>query len=395
MVDRRDLLKLMGAAGATALLPGAALALANAPTDRRLVIILQRGAQDGLQALVPYTDPNYRRFRPGIAIAAPGEEGGAIDLDGQFGLHPNLKTFHQLWQQGDLAAVPAVATRYRERSHFDGQNLLENGSGTPFGASDGFLNRALQGFGDSDAKLGMAFGHTIPLALRGEARVRSWAPSTLPEADDDFLMRLADSYGEDPLFAEAIEEGMAPMAGMAELSNREKRQAVRGRTLTPAAQAAGEALSAADGPRIALIESNGWDTHNGARNRLNQLFNGLDAAMSTLRESMATVWDDTLVITISEFGRTVRENGSGGTDHGTGGTTFVAGGAVNGGRIHGGWPGLREQDLFEDRDLAPVTPLESVLKTALGPHLGLPMTYLNGTVLPGSDDAQPLPRLLG
>ncbi|RFB04482.1 DUF1501 domain-containing protein [Parvularcula marina] len=390
--DRRDLLKLMGAAS---LLPGASLALGRAPTDRRLIIIFQRGAQDGLQALVPHSDPLYYRYRPGIAIPKPGTANGALDLDGRFGLHPALTEFHKLWQAGDLAPIPAIASRYRERSHFDGQNLIENGSGTPFGANDGFLNRALQGFDDADARLGMAFGYTVPLALRGEAGVRSWSPSTFPEADGDFLMRLADSYRDDPVFAQAIEEGIAPMEGMADLSQREKRQAVRAQTMAPAAQAAADALSTADGPRIALIESNGWDTHNAITGRLDRLFADLDQAMGILRTGMADVWDDTLIITMSEFGRTARENGSAGTDHGTGGVSFVAGGAVEGGKIHGGWPGLGEGALYEDRDVAPVNSLESLLKAALGPHMGLPMTYLDMIVLPDSDAIGPMKGLLG
>ena len=394
MIDRRHLLKGIGAAGALSGMPWASLAMAAAETDKRVIFILQRGAQDGLSALVPYEDPNYRAYRPRIALPKPGEEGGVLDLNGLFGLHPSLTTFHQQWQAGDLAILPAIASRYRERSHFDGQNLLENGTGEPFGARDGFLNRALIGLGGPEAKLGMSFGQTVPLALQGEASILSWAPSVTRPVSDDFLERLLLSYGEDEALTGALEEAMMPVAADIDMTGADRYRAAAGKDMALAAAAAASAMIKDNGPRVALLESNGWDTHSGAIGRLGYLFAGLDEAMATLHHGLAPVWDKTLIVTMSEFGRTAHENGSAGTDHGTGGVSFVAGGAVNGGRILGDWPGLSEDRLYEGRDLAPANALESLLKTVLVGHLGIDRGFVEREVLPGSADDRPMGGLL-
>ena len=396
--NRRTFLHLgAGFGAATTVAPGlvSSLALAKLPTDRRFIIILQRGAQDGLHALPPYGDDNYRRLRPRLAIPGPGKEGGALPVSGPFGLHPALKTLHRLYEEGDMTAIPAIASQYRERSHFDGQNFLENGAGKPFGADDGWLNRALSLMQDGDdERLGIALGHTVPLILRGAAGVRTWAPSTLPSVDEDFLGRLLNSYGEDALFAEALAESMNPIVSDMSINQREARAAARGQAPVITARAAAEALLLEDGPRMAVIEMGGWDTHYGQAGRLNSLFTALDDTVDVLSTDLASVWDKCLILTLSEFGRTAAENGSLGTDHGTGGTSFLLGGAVAGGQILGEWPGLAPNALYQGRDVAPANALEGVLKAILMDHLGAPRDGVNSIVFPNSDAIWPMMGLL-
>lgn len=394
MWTRRKLLLTAQASAASALFPGAGFALANAPTDRRLVILIQRGAQDGLHAVPPYADKDYRSLRPNLAVPKPGDENGALDLDGYFGLHPALTTLQNLYKENELAVIPAIATRYRERSHFEAQNLLENGSSAPYGADDGWLNRALTGLGGPNAKLGFAFGFTVPLILRGDAAVATYAPSTLPAVDDDFLNRLLSSYEDDVIFAEALAEGMSPLVDNPMMDSRETRRASRGKDVVLAAKSAATALAAEDGPRVAVIESNGWDTHSGQAFRLNRLFGELDGVFAALKEGLNNVWTETIILTISEFGRTARQNGSNGTDHGTGGISFIGGGAVNGGKIAGEWPGLSARALYEDRDVAPANALEGVLKALLTEHLGASEAHIEDSVFPGSRNILPFSDLV-
>ena len=230
--------------------------------------------------------------------------------------------------------------------------------------------------------------------LRGPAGVRTWAPSTLPTVDEDFLGRLLNSYGEDPLFADALAEGMTPIVSEMTMSRRDTRAVARGQAPSITARAAAEALLLEDGPRVAVIEMGGWDTHYGQAGRLNNLFTALDETMSTLREGLAPVWGKSLIFTLSEFGRTAAENGSAGTDHGTGGTSFLLGGAVAGGQILGDWPGLKPSALYEGRDVAPANALEAVLKAILTEHLSAPMDRVNSIVFPNSDTIWPMMGLL-
>lgn len=354
-----------------------------------MIVILQRGAQDGLHALVPWADPDYRRLRPRLALPRPGSENGVLDLDGAHGLHPRLPGMAALFAQGELLAVPAIATRYRERSHFDAQNLLENGTGKAFGADDGWLNRALAGFGDPDARLGMALGYSVPLLLQGAAPLVTWAPSVLPPVDPDFLGRLSQVYADDPAFAAALTDALAmPPAPPAD-DDAETQRSRAAQSLSVPAKAAAAALAAPQGPRVALLESNGWDTHQQQGARLNVLFADLDAAIATLRDGLGAAWAKTVIVTISEFGRTAAENGGASTDHGTGGTSFVLGGAVRGGRIVGDWPGLSDGALYAGRDVAPANATEAMLKGLLIGHLGLPEAHVEDVVFPGSRALRP------
>jgi len=202
LISRRTLLKTAGYATALAATPG--LAFAAAPTNKRFVAIILRGGMDGLTAVAPYGDPNYKRQRAQLAVAKPGEENGALDLNGYFGLHPNLTAFKPLFDKGELAILHAATSNYRGRSHFDGQNVLENGTEKPYGAKSGWLNRSLDILSTEDRRLGLSVGYAIPLMMRGKTNVQTWAPTTLPETEGDFLERLMRVYEQDPVFKDAL-----------------------------------------------------------------------------------------------------------------------------------------------------------------------------------------------
>ena len=382
MLDRRRFLHLSGASLGAAL-ASSRLAFAAAPTDNRFVFIFLRGGLDGLHALAPYADADFRRLRPRLA---PGAE-DLLDLDGYFGMHARLGALMPLWQAGELAFVPAATTRYRSRSHFDGQNLLENGTARPFGASDGWLNRAILGLNAGDRRLGLSLGPAVPLILQGDAHVQAWTNEQLPDLDEDFLARLAIVYREDALFARALGDATGapePMMGDSPPDN----------GFLLAATAAADLLARDGGPRIAEMELTGWDTHVNQAHRLNGLFEQLAQGILTLRDGLGDAWARTVVVVGSEFGRTAAENGSAGTDHGTGGLAILAGGAVQGGRIAGDWPGLTPTALFEARDLRAVNAYEAIFKAVLIGHLGLDPAYAERVVFPDSASSDPFTGLV-
>ena len=381
MLSRRQSLGLLGATGlSVATAGGMPVALAAAPTDRRLIVVILRGGLDGLAAVPPYGDKDYRAQRAGLALAEPGSGDGALDLDGYFGLNPALAPLHALYQQRQLIVFHAVATPYRRRSHFDGQDLLENGAAAPGGARDGWLNRALSLYGTTDRRLGLAVGQTVPLILRGDAAVGSWAPRVLPRIENDFIARLSKLYRQDTVLGPAFAEAIRAQAMNDEVLGRDmgggkgkSRKRLRGaRALPGLVENTGKLLSDANGPRIAVLEVGGWDTHANQgvlTGRLARNLKALADGMAGLQAAMSTVWDKTAVLVVTEFGRTVRPNGTKGTDHGTGGVAFLAGGGLAGGRVIADWPGLSDDRLYQGRDLAPTRDLRAVFKTVLTEHL--------------------------
>lgn len=391
--DRRQFLQAAGATAMTAFMQ-TSTAFARTPGDNRLVCIVLRGALDGLHALPPYADADYRSLRPLIAVPKPGEEKGAIDLNGYFGLHPGLAPLESLYAAKELLFIPATATRYRRRSHFDGQNMLENGSGKPFGARDGWLNRAIVGMNGGNRRLGLALGPSLPLLMQGPASVQTWAPSSLPKADGEFLHQLARVYAGDPLFASALADATGA------IKPKLSRNMMRGRTprnqqFAVAAKAAAQLLARADGPRIAVMDMQGWDTHFGQDNRLTRLFGQLSEGIADLKLGLGDAWAKTAILVVSEFGRTAAENGNRGTDHGTGGLAMIAGGAVKGGRIAGRWPGLSAKNLYEGRDVRPMNDFESIFKAALIGHMGLRENFVEDKVFPGSRNTKMMEGLFG
>ncbi|MEO6269298.1 MAG: DUF1501 domain-containing protein, partial [Lautropia sp.] len=307
--------------------------------------------------------------------------------------HPALGPLLPLYSGNELLLIPAATTRYRNRSHFDGQNTLENGSGRSYGASDGWLNRALGGLIDGDRRLGLALGPAVPLILQGEARVQAWASTRLAQVDDDFLSRLGQTYAHDPLFARALQdarESLKPALDTSAMSGRSPQN----QDFLLSVKAAADLLSRPDGPRIAAMEVQGWDTHFGQQRRLGLLFADLAQGIVALKQGLASDWSRTVVVVVSEFGRTAAENGSRGTDHGIGGLAVLAGGAVAGGRIAGVWPGLAEKALYEGRDLRPVNAYEGIFKSLMTGHLGLRPGFVEDKVFPDSRDVPAMEGLL-
>lgn len=354
-LDRRAFITRATLAAGAAFVPH--IAFAAAPTDRRFVFIIQRGAADGLSIVAPYADPSYRSLRGALAIDPAGAK-----LDGMFALHPALVEVGRMYREGQALFVHAVASPYRDRSHFDGQNVLETGGAAPYAVKDGWLNR-LAGLASGESGSAIALAPTIPLALRGTASVTSYAPSNIPEPSDDLMLRVGQLYAADdqlhPLWSAALE---AKMVG--EGATTETGAAALG-TLTAAF------LTKPDGPRIAMLETGGWDTHNAQGARLNAQLKALDALVSAMRSGMGTNWSKTTVLVATEFGRTAAVNGTGGTDHGTGSVAMLIGGAVKGRRVVADWPGLAASQLHEGRDLKPTCALDAVIAGAAAESLAL------------------------
>lgn len=373
-LSRRLLLQGLCGAACLPMMGGMRLSFAAAPGDARFVFIILRGAMDGLAAAVPYGDRYYTQSRGGMALPASA----LTRIDDFYALHKSFESFAALYQTGEGAIVHAVATPYRERSHFDAQNVLECGAERPNGARDGWLNRALGVMQPATDTPGLAVGQTIPLALQGGVAVGSWSPSGDGLPADALLIALEGMYSGDAAFETALSQavGLHDIADDGGMGMGRKRGAGgRGREAMESTLAAvGKILSAPNGPRIATIEIGGWDTH--AQQGLEQgalanNFAALDGAFGALKKSMGALWGQTVVLAATEFGRTVAGNGTGGTDHGTASCAFIAGGGVKGGKVYGTWPGLDKTQLYQGRDLRPTTDLRQVAKAVLTRHIGL------------------------
>jgi uncharacterized protein (DUF1501 family) len=371
------------------------LVLADRPGDARLVFVILRGALDGLAAVPPYGEPRYAALRGELALASPTSSGGALKLDGTFALHPSLANLYALYGAGELAVLHAVATPYRERSHFDGQAVLENGGTAAPALHDGWLNRTLGAFATSTREAAIAVADNVPLVLRGHRPVTSWAPSRLPDAPDDTLERIKELYANDTLLGARLRDALATKAMAGDAGG-----GARGRAdgqLQGLASAAARFLAAPDGPRIAVLEATGWDTHANQGAEQGQLaarLGGLDAAIAALQRDLGDAWQRTAVLVVTEFGRTVAVNGTRGTDHGTGTCAFLAGGAVRGGRVLADWPGLAERNLYQARDLKPTTDLRAVFKGVLRDHLRVAPGALDTQVFPASAGAAAMDGLI-
>ena len=398
-MQRRRFLLNVGALAASAAIPNALFA--HTGGSSRLIVMILRGALDGLAAVPPYGDPAYAALRRELAIAPPGGADGALALTDTFGLHPSLAYLHERFAARELLVFDAVASPYRDRSHFDGQNVLENGLAKPIGTADGWLNRTLaalpRGAG-RPAERAVAVSQNVPLILRGEAAVISKSPQAMPDVDEDLLARLADLYSKDDWFSarlsEAVEtgkmvEGSADAPAMTKSPYPDRTGAV--------ARMAAELMRSDGGPEIAVIEASGWDTHanqGGAKGALAARLAGLDKALKTLAEGLGPIWPQTAVLIVTEFGRTAAINGTRGTDHGTGGCAFLLGGAVRGGRVIADWPGLGPKALLEHRDLRPTLDLRSVFKAVLAEHMHIDGERIAKRIFPDSSGARPLQGLI-
>jgi uncharacterized protein (DUF1501 family) len=398
-MQRRRFLMNVGALAASAAIPNALFA--HTGSSARLIVIILRGALDGLAAVPPYADPAYAGLHRELAIAPPGSADGALKLNDTFGLHPSLAFLHERFGAGELVVFDAVSSPYRDRSHFDGQNVLENGLAQPIGTADGWLNRALTALprvSGRPSDRAVAISQNVPLILRGEAAVISKSPLATPDVDEDLLARLADLYSKDDWFSarlsEAVETGKmiegAPGAPlMAKAAYPDRTGAV--------ARMAAELMRSDGGPEIAVIEASGWDTHanqGGAKGALASRLAGLDRALKTLADGLGPLWPQTAVLVVTEFGRTAAMNGTRGTDHGTGGCAFLLGGAVRGGQVIADWPGLSPAALLDRRDLKPTLDLRSVFKAVLDEHMRIDAERIAKRVFPDSSGARPLQGLI-
>lgn len=368
MLGRRNFL-LSALAQGLVVLPN--VALARIETDRRLVIIVLRGALDGLHVVVPYGERAYHVARRQLALGA-GRDSATLKLDGLFALHGALTHTARLYARGDALFVHAVASAYRGRSHFDAQNILESGGALPYIRRDGWLARLLLLLRRGD---GLVVTPSVPLLLRGTRDIATYVPSRGDPPSEDLLERVMTLYAEDEvlrkLWLDALE--IRGMAGDAESD---------GRRLSQLASIVGHFLSRQDGPRVAVLESHGWDTHTNQLIRLERKLGSLDAAIAELEAALGATWRQSLVLLITEFGRTVAANGTGGTDHGTASALLMAGGGVRGGRVVADWPGLSAAALHQGRDLKPTTDMHAMLTSLLSEFFALDPGLIAREVFP-------------
>ncbi len=371
MITRRHIVT-TGALAALSLGFAPRLAFAAAPTAKRFVFIIQRGAADGLGTIAPVGDP---AFAPARGILAEDFASGT-KLDAMFALHPLMTNAAALYKSGEALFAHAVASPYRDRSHFDGQNVLETGGSVAYQQRDGWLNRLLAVLPDAERK-GIAVAATVPMALRGKVEVGSYAPSALPDASDDLLARVTSLYASDPQLHALWDQATATRMLTGDLAGD------NGRNAAATGALAARLVVPANGARIAMIETGGWDTHAGQRQRLGAQLRGLDAMIGALRTGLGPVWADTLVLVATEFGRTVAINGTGGTDHGTGSAAMLFGGKVKGGRVLADWPGLAPANLYEGRDLKPTLGTDALIAGAVAAHFGIDSARAAAALFPG------------
>jgi uncharacterized protein (DUF1501 family) len=397
---RREMLLASGALFAWAYMPSLAHAEGR---DPRFLVVVLRGALDGLATVAPVGDPNWIRLRGNDALLTSGET-AALPLDNLFALNPAMPNLYRMYKAGQATIVHAVASPYRERSHFDGQDVLESGLTKP-GGDTGWLNRALAGLKPSDRVAGkntFAVGPITPLIARGPAPVLSWTPSRLQPAGSDTLGRLLDLYHHtDPVLARALEERNALAAvasgGTDEIGAGPKPGGPLLAYFTEAASGAARFLARPDGPRVGALAFDGWDTHaneGATHGRLSVLLGALDSALAAIESGMGAAWNETAVAVITEFGRTARINGTEGTDHGTATVALLIGGALKGGRVIADWPGVADAALYQGRDLKPTADLRAVMKGVLRDHLRADERALAQQVFPDSETVKSLDGLI-
>ena len=402
--SRRELLVASGSLFAWAYLPKLAHAEGR---DPRFLTIVLRGALDGLATVAPVGDPDWVGLRGDNALTFGGKV-PALKLNDYFALNPAMPNLQRMFAANEAIVVHACASPYRERSHFEGQDLLESGLPKPAVSDSGWLNRALASLapgGRVDPKGSRIFavGPVTPLVVRGPAPVLSWSPQRVQPAGADTVQRLRDLYRHSDVKLAAAMDDHSRIAAIEQAGNMDQKAGGPGPGQVRAyfAEAAGTAakfLAQPDGPRIGALALDGWDTHVNegiANGRLSQLLGALDGALAAVESNMGAAWHETVVVLITEFGRTARINGTDGTDHGTATVALLAGGALKGGRVIADWPGLKDANLYENRDLKPTTDLRAVLKGLLKDHLRADDRVLAENVFPGSADVKPMAGLVG
>ena len=357
----------------------------NPDTARKVVVIMLRGAVDGLNVVAPVADPDYARLRPGIGLAMPGRQGGALDLDGYFGLHPALAPLLPLWQQKKLAFVHASGSPDATRSHFDAQDYMESATPGRKNTPDGWMNRLVAVLpGAASPTRALCIGPLMPRILSGPAAAMNLANGAAGTRAN-ILDRPALGSAFDQLYAGHEKFGRVYLDGknahqevMGASLNTEMQMADGGAPLPNGFpdDAARLATLMRNDPKIqlAFVALGGWDTHASQGAASGQLANRLaplGQGLATLAQRLGPLFDDTVVVVMSEFGRTARENGNGGTDHGHGNVMWLLGGGVAGGKVYADWQGLGDAQLNEGRDLPVSTDFRSVLAQVAQRHLGL------------------------
>ena len=396
-LGRRHFLQLLGGAAGlgafSAIIP--ARARAAGARDPRFVTIILRGALDGLSAVPPVGDPDFQNLRGRLSAADPAP----LPLGGFFALHPSLPNFARQYKAGNALIVHAAASPYRDRSHFDGQDVLESGYASAGKVDSGWLNRFLQTLPSGqgvDPRRGLSVGTATPLVIRGPANVLGWAPTNLGLDDPDLPARVLAMYQDgDPALAQVFNDAL--------ISNRiasgiDLKVGGNGpgdpQMMVTMATGMAHLLAEDDGPRIAALAFEGWDTHTTEPARLDRQLGGLDGALAAFETTLGPIWNDTAILVITEFGRTAAVNGTMGTDHGTAAAAFLTGGAVKGGRIIADWPGLKPTQLYQARDLAPTTDLRAVAKGVMAGLFDVSPDVLANKVFPDSAGVAPMQGLI-
>ena len=377
MMNRRNILGVMGASAATFALPN--MAFAKTGGNKKFIFILQRGAADGLIALAPTGDSAFETMRGGFVRDLED----AHKIDSYFTMHGALTNMARLYGEKQLVLAHAISSSYRDRSHFDGQNVLETGAATPYDLNSGWLNRLIGLLPDGRRKA-IGFGKTLPLALRGEYPAASYTPNAGRDPNANLLTRISDLYSDDPKLSSAWEQALQTRDMVGEV----------GKIGRSDYAAIGELMSrlvkGPEGASIATYETTGWDTHTGQSFRSKSELGRLDAFVEALQAGLGEDWDNTVIVVATEFGRTVRMNGTQGTDHGTGSLAYVLGGAVRGGRVVSDWPGIGPSNLLDDRDLMPTTSLELLMAGVIGDHFELDSGKVAHELFPGATKGVPV-----
>lgn len=367
-LSRRQFVKMAGSGIALLSFPiSSSLAFeksATAANNPKIIWLMLRGALDSLHTIVPTFDPQLKHYRPTLSTSF---KSALLPLDKGFALHPALSNMHQWYQEKSLLPIVAVSSGYQQRSHFDGQDFLESGK-AEIDHDSGWLARAL----DQRGKRALAISRSIPISLRSSNQVRTWYPSKLKSADTNIYAQLSKLYQSDTLLNESLERGLT----VRDLLDKKQSKKRQGKFIDLTKACANLLTNQNENIDCAMLEFGGWDTHSNQSNRLERNLNELDQGLGELKEGLGKEWQNTVIIIGTEFGRTVKENGTGGTDHGTGSALFLAGGAVQGGRVLGDWPGLETSQLFEQRDLMPTSNSYSWISNVLANHWQIPESAL-------------------
>ena len=371
-----------------------AIAAETALNKKKVIVVICRGGMDGLSVAPPIGDSEYRALRGGLA------QTDALPIDGTFALHPQLTSVHALAKAGEARIVPAVATPDRARSHFEAQDVLETGAAGVYSTTSGWLNRAVETLSAHRKVDAISIGPTAPLLLRGKVQTASWSPGRGVDAEARLPGLLQDLYRNDPLLGPALARGLATetmakdataglMGDAAMTANGKGLQQGR-----DAAKTLGQSLAGfmrePNGPTVAAISLDGFDSHAGQAALLTTRLAYLDAVLDGVHTGLGPEWKNTVVLVATEFGRTARANGTGGTDHGTGSTALILGGSLKSGGIVGDWPTLKASALYENRDVTPTLDMRGLFKGVLSDHMGVDRAALDNTIFPSSAAVKPV-----